>query len=114
MSYRIGRRMISSLLILLAVLSITATVDGCAPTREEQIKSRLENFKTILPEKTRADFENEKYDDVVLQIDSLLVADPVFAARWNEMKSAEAINLFTTAEVIDYFVTYFVSYQERR
>jgi hypothetical protein len=114
MNYRIGWRITSSLLILLAVLSITATVDGCAPAREDQIRVRLEDFKTILPEKTRADFENGKYDDVVLQIDSLLAVDTVFAARWNEMKSTEAINLFTTAEVIDYFVAYFVNYQERR
>ncbi len=114
MSCRIGWRITSFLLILPAVLSITATVDGCAPTREEQIQARLGNFKTILPEKTRADFENGKYDHVVLQIDSLLAVDTVFAAHWNEMKSTEAINLFTTAEVIDYFVTYFVNYQEHR
>lgn len=86
---------------------------SCAPSREDQIKARLDSFKAILPDQIRTDFENESYDAVVLQVDSLLASDPVFRSRWEEMKAAEAINLFSTREVIDYFVEYFVNYRER-
>ena len=87
---------------------------GCAPSREDQIRTRLDAFKAILPEPLRESFEQGDYAGVVVQVDSLLEIDPVFKTRWEEMKAAEAINLFSTAEVIDYFVTYFVNYRPRR
>jgi hypothetical protein len=107
---------LSHILRILAVLAVTAVIVGswgCAPSRRDQIETRLKAFKMILPERIRSDFESENYAVVVRQVDSLLAVDTAFNARWNEIKAAEAINLFSTEEVINYFVIYFVKYRER-
>lgn len=97
----------------LIILLTTGWLIGCAPSREDQIKTRLEAFKAILPEQARTDFESKNFDDVVRQVDSLLAIDPAFKNNWEDIKAAEAINLFTTQEVINYFEKYFVNYRER-
>ena len=104
----LNQRLIPALAVLIILL-----ITGCAPSREDQINTRLEAFKQILPTQVRTDFENEKYDAVIAQVDSLLAVDPAFKTEWEDIKSAEAINLFTTEEVINYFVKYFVNYHER-
>lgn len=86
-------------------------VTGCAPSRREQTQTRLERFTTLLPEQARRDFDARRYEEVVHRVDSALTADPGFAARWDELKKSEAIGLFTTTEVVHYFVVYFVNYR---
>jgi len=107
-------RLLSQTAAAVIILITIGCFAGCAPSRENQLKARLEAFKTILPEQVRVDFDNKKFDDVVKQVDSLLIADPAFKNNWDDIKAAEAINLFTTQEVIDYFEKYFVNYRERR
>jgi hypothetical protein len=99
----------ANLITIIAVLAIMVT--GCAPSRQEQLHSRLERFRTLLPEPARRDFEAKRYEDVVRLVDSVLAVDPGFAGRWDEMKKGEAIGLFTTTEVVHYFVVYFVNYR---
>ncbi len=93
----------------LAVLAIMLV--GCAPSRQEQRQSRLEQFRALLPEPARGDFDARRYEGVISRVDSVLAVDPGFARRWDEMKKREAIGLFTTTEVVHYFVVYFVNYR---
>ncbi|MDD4052846.1 MAG: hypothetical protein PHR28_13235 [candidate division Zixibacteria bacterium] len=99
----------TNLITIIAVLAIMVT--GCAPSRQEQVQTRLERFTTILPEQARRDFDAKRYEEVVRRVDSALAADPGFTARWNEVKKGEATGLFTTTEVVHYFVVYFVNYR---
>ena len=75
------------------------------------MKKRLDNFLSILPEPIRENFENKKYPLVVELIDERLATDTEFATRWTDLKKAEAIGMFNTTEVINYFVVYFVNYR---
>lgn len=86
-------------------------VIGCAPTRQEQLHDRLERFRAGLPESVRDDFDARRYEAAVFGIDSALAVDPGFAGRWEEMKKAEAIGLFSTTDVVHYFAVYFVTYK---
>ena len=94
-----------------SVLLAFLVFGGCDPTPEQQRQTRLDNFLTILPEPIRESFENQKYDLAVEQIETRLAQDSEFAERWATIKKAEAIDLFNTSEVIDYFVDYFVNYR---
>jgi hypothetical protein len=94
-----------------ALVVIIIMAVGCAPSRQDQLQVRLERFRTLLPEPARRDFDAKRYEDVVRGIDSVLAVDPGFAGRWDEMKKKEAIGLFTTTEVVHYFVVYFVNYR---
>lgn len=101
-------------LILLFIIAaiVMVAVAGCAPSREDQIKTRLEEFKSILPDQVKTAFENGQYDQVVQMVDSVLALDPAFKNDWEDIKSAEAISLFSTKEVIEYYEKYFVNYRE--
>jgi hypothetical protein len=99
----------ANLITIIGVLAIM--VIGCAPSRQEQVETRLERFTTLLPEPARRDFDAKRYEEVVRRVDSALAVDPGFAARWDELKKREAIALFTTTEVVHYFVVYFVNYR---
>lgn len=94
-------------MLLLALLSF----GGCDQSPAEQRQVRLENFLSILPEPIRETFVKQKYNLAVEQIEVSLAENPEFAARWIAIKKAEAIDLFNTSEVIDYFVDYFVNYR---
>ena len=104
------QRLAATVLILAAVVSLS----GCVPSRQQQFQERLDRFRAVLPENVRAAFDSKRYETVVAQIDSLLASDAAFAAGWREMKAAEAISLFTTTEVINYFVVNFVNYRSGR
>ncbi len=80
-------------------------------SRQQQFHSRLERFRELLPPTVRQNFDAQRYEATVQQIDSLVAADPAFAAGWESLKKNEAIGLFTAAEVVHYFVLYFVSYR---
>ncbi|MCP4567189.1 MAG: hypothetical protein GY841_06385 [FCB group bacterium] len=103
----ISRSLVGIMMIFLALLSF----GGCDQSPADQRQARLENFLSILPDPIRDSFVNRKYNLTVEQIEVSLAKDPEFAARWTAIKKAEAIDLFNTAEVIDYFVDYFVNYR---
>lgn len=99
----------ANLITIIGVLAIM--VIGCAPSQREQVQTRLERFTAILPEAARRDFDAKRYEEVVGLVDSALAVDSGFVARWEELKKREAIGLFTTTEVVHYFVVYFVNYR---
>jgi hypothetical protein len=74
----------------------------------QDLQQRLDNFRKILPDNLRAEFDSQNYDAVVKGIDSLLAGDLNFKQRYEKMKDNEAINVFTSQEVVDFFKTYFV------
>ena len=47
-----------------------------------------------------------------MKVDSLLITDADFKKKWKDIKAVEAINLFSTEEVVDFFVTYFENFSE--
>ncbi len=106
-----GRQRFTAIAMILMAM---VTLYGCVPSRQQQFQERLDRFRSILPENARTAFDSKRYETVVAQVDSLLVSDAAFAARWQEMKAAEAISLFTTTEVINYFVINFVNYRSGR
>jgi len=110
----IRTRLIFGLACAAILIIIVSSLTGCVESREENFLRRLDDFRSQLPEPIRADFDAGNYDTAVQEIDSALAVDGEFAARWKNIKSAEAIDLFTTAEVVDYFKDYFVTYRESR
>jgi hypothetical protein len=74
----------------------------------QDLQQRLENFRNVLPQNLRAEFDSKNYATVVKGIDSLLAVDENFKQRYEKMKDNEAINVFTSQEVVDFFKTYFV------
>jgi hypothetical protein len=99
---------------LTVVILFAVSGSGCAPSIEEQVSDRLERFRATLPDQIRGSFDNQEYQHVIVMIDSLLATDDNFESQWLELKKEEAIELFSTSEVIDYYDTYFVRYSQRR
>ena len=92
---------------LLILLILMAFCTGCTPSRQEQLKSRLDSFRMILPTDAKIAFDKKEYGKVTSEIDSLLAVDSAFAGRWTRIKQTEAIGLFSVAEVVEYFATNF-------
>jgi hypothetical protein len=101
---------------LAAVTTIVVCAGGiaCGPSSEEQAQAQMEAFRGLLPEPIRASFDAKAYGAAVQQIDSLLACDSAFVQRWAAFKKTQAMELFGTGEVVDYFVTYVVEYGKRR
>lgn len=95
------------IIAVLAVSILAMSMSGCAPSREERMQSRWNDFVAILPPAAKDAIDSGEYRLAAQRIDSALQVDTAFAARWSEMKKSEAIELFSTGDVIDYFVTYF-------
>lgn len=108
------RRIWRQAIIIAAAGAILLAAGGCVPTRSDQLQDRLEQFRKLLPETARREFDAQRYEAAVFAIDSALATDPAFAGRWEEMKKTEAIGLFSTTEIVHYFVVYFVSYRGER
>jgi len=98
-------------LLLIAVL--LTSLAGCKKSRTEDLRQRLDNFLNTLPQNLRAEFDSENYAAVVTGIDSLLAVDENFKQRYEKMKDNEAINVFSSQEVVDFFKTYFVDEIEK-
>ena len=100
-------------LILFLIVTLLLALPGCQKSRMQDLQQRLDNFRNILPQNLRAEFDSKNYDAVVKVIDSLVAEDENFKQRYEKMKDNEAINVFTSQEVVDFFKTYFVEEIEK-
>jgi hypothetical protein len=80
---------------------------SCAPSRRDWLNRRWESFQAVLPPSVKTAVAGGDYSLAAQQVDSLLGADPGFAARWKEMKKEAEIELFRPRDVIIYYATYF-------
>jgi hypothetical protein len=81
---------------------------ACQKSEIADLHKRLDNFRMILPEALRGQFDQKNYPSVVLGIDSLLKVDSDFKIKYEKLKDNEAINVFTPEEVVSFFDEYFV------
>jgi hypothetical protein len=86
---------------------------GCEKSEVEILQERLNAFRSILPDKTREEFDSKDYEKVVVGLDSLLEQDSALKEKYQKLKDRELINTFSTKEVVDFFKTYFVEKIER-
>jgi hypothetical protein len=100
-------------LSLFMIITLLLTLPGCQKSRVQDLQQRLDNFRNILPQNLRAEFDSKNYDSVIKGLDSLLAGDENFKQRYEQMKDNEAINVFTSQEVVDFFKTYFVEEIEK-
>lgn len=100
-------------LILFLIITLLLTLPGCQKSRVQDLRQRLDSFRSILPQNLRVEFDSKNYAAVVKGIDSLVVEDENFKQRYEKMKDNEAINVFTSQEVVDFFKTYFVEEIEK-
>jgi len=98
---------------LLLVVPLLLTLPGCQKSRVQDLQQRLDSFRSIFPQNLRAEFDSKNYTAVEKGIDSLLSVDQEFKQRYEKMKNNEAINVFTSQEVVDFFKTYFVEEIEK-
>lgn len=83
---------------------------SCAESKEEMMRKRYEEFRSILPSAVIVSFDKKDFEGAASQVDSLLKVDNNFAASWEQLKKSEAIQLFSTKDVFDYYSTYFAKY----
>jgi len=96
-----------------AILFLLLLFVGCDKSEVEILQKRLDVFRNILSENTREEFDSKNYEKVVMGIDSLLQHDSSFKEKYQKMKHEEAINAFSTQEVVDFFRVYFVEKIEK-
>lgn len=89
-------------------LSIILFVPGCEESKLGNLERRLDAFRDILPEELKEKFDSGDYQDVVTGLDSLLSSDSTFRKDYKILKDKEAINVFSTQEVVDFYREYFV------
>jgi hypothetical protein len=97
------------------IISITIIlfVSGCEESKLVNLEKRLNAFRNILPEELKEKFDSGEHQDVVAGLDSLLSSDLNFKRDYEKIKDKEAINVFSTQEVVDYFQEYFVEEIEK-
>jgi len=98
---------------LSAILVLFLLFVGCEKSEVEILQERLDAFTNILPEEIREEFNSKNYEKVVMGIDSLLQYDSSFEEKYKKLKHEEAINVFSTQEVVDFFRVYFVEEIEK-
>ena len=96
-----------------AILVLFLLFIGCVKSEVQILQDRLDVFRSILPEKIREEFDSKNYEKVVIGLDSLLEHDSNFKEEYQKVKDREAINAFSTKEVVDFFKVYFVEEIER-
>lgn len=96
-----------------AILVLFLLFVGCEKSEVEILQERLDAFRNILPEEIREEFDSKNYEKVVMGIDSLLRYDSPFKEEYQNLKHEEAIDVFSTQEVVDFFKVYFVEEIER-
>ncbi len=92
----------------LAIFVLLLLFVGCERSKVEILQERLDAFRDILPGQVREEFDLKDYERVVAGLDSLLEYDPAFEERYQKLKDQEAINVFSTLEVVDFFKVYFL------
>jgi hypothetical protein len=95
-------------IIVLISFSIILFVIGCEESRLDNLERRLNAFRNILPEELKDKFDSGEYQGVVDGLDSLLSSDLNLKRDYEKIKDKEAINVFSSQEVVDYFREYFV------
>ncbi len=98
---------------MLAILVLFLLFVGCEKSEVEILQERLDAFTNILPEEVREEFDSKNYEKVVVGLDSLLEHAPAFKEKYQKLKDQEAINVFSTQEVVDFFRVYFVDEIEK-
>lgn len=98
---------------MLAILVLFLLFVGCEKSEVEILQQRLDGFRNILPEQIRDEFDSKNYEKVVVGVDSLLEHDPGFKEKYQRLKDKEAINVFSTQEVVDFFRVHFVDEIEK-
>ncbi len=97
---------------LWVLLCLSLTI-ACVQSKTEILQRRLANFRNILPAQLREEFDSSDYAAVAQGIDSLLQDDPVFREQFENLKHEELIDVFSPAEVVDFFREHFVEEIER-
>lgn len=104
----------SSKLSLLFMLTSAVLFLFCSQEpRLDNLQKRLDTFRNILPQELRQKFDAGNYQDVVAGLDSLLSKDSAFKGKYEKLKDQEAINVFSTREVVDFYREYFVEEIQR-
>ncbi len=85
----------------------------CEESKLDNLQRRLDDFRYVLPEEMRKQFDSGDYQYVIVGLDSLLASDFTFKQDYDKLKDKEAINVFSTQEVVDYFREYFVKEIEK-
>ena len=98
---------------LLAISVLFLFLLGCEKSEVEILPGRLDVFRNILPVNVRQEFDSKNYEEVVRGIDSLLQYDLSFKEKYQKLKDQEAINVFSSQEVVEFFRVYFVEKIER-
>ena len=99
-----------SLSVILALLLLLL---ACEKSKVDILQERLDVFRSILPDSIRQEFDSKNYENVVIGIDSLLQYDSSFKEKYRKLKHEEAIDVFSTQEVVDFFRIYFVDEVEK-
>jgi hypothetical protein len=95
------------------VLLCLSMMIGCERSKVDILQRRLDNFREILPPEVRQEFDSKNYETVTRGIDSLLLDDPTFKEEYQRLKHEELIDVFSTAEVVEFFEEHFVEEIER-
>jgi len=96
------------LTVIILSLSIFLFVLSCEESKLENLQKRLDAFRNILTEELRGKFDSGNYQEVVAGLDSLLASDLTFKQDYERLKDNEAINVFSTQEVVDFYREFFV------
>ncbi len=96
--------------ITIITLSLSLFLFGlsCEESKLENLQKRLDAFRNILTEELRGKFDSGDYQEVVTGLDSLLSSDLTFKKEYERLKDSEAINVFSTQEVVDFYREFFV------
>jgi hypothetical protein len=81
---------------------------ACQKSKVELLQRRLDDFRNILPQEVRTQFDARNYPAVVAGIDSLSRHVPTFKDKYERLKHEELIDTFSPQEVVDFFRQYFV------
>lgn len=95
------------------VLLCLSLVGACERSKVETLQKRLNDFRDILPQNLREEFDSKNYAVVAEGIDSLLQHDPAFKGEYETLKHQELIDVFSPEEVVDFFSEHFVEEIER-
>ena len=86
---------------------------NCEESRLDNLERRLNAFRNILPKELKGKFDSGDYQDVVVDLDSLLSSDLNFKRVYERLKDREAINVFSVPGVVDFYREYFVEEIEK-
>ena len=95
------------------VLLCLSLMVACEESKTEILQRRLDNFRNMLPAQLREEFDSGDYAAVKQGIDSLVQTDATFREKYENLKHEELIDLFSPAEVVDFFREHFVEEIER-